>query len=112
MRNKGRLVPMELDLFSYPSNLFIPLRIGCQRVSDQLPPRASNTRSEEREALSTSTSPRKPASTSRPLPTYRESRVVWGLLTAGENWRLSILIVLKSSRELDGRTAYQFETRM
>src|SRR5439155_734323 len=44
-------------------------------------------RSEEREALSTSTSPRERVSTSRPLATYRESRVVWGPLTAGENWR-------------------------
>src|SRR2546428_8754376 len=99
MKNKGRSVPRELDFFSSPSILLIPPRIGFQRVSDQLPPRASNTRSEEKEAPNTSTSPRKQASTSKPLPTFRESRAVWGPLTAGENWRSSILISSKSSRE-------------
>src|SRR6266566_45248 len=98
MKNRGRSVPMELDLFSYLSNLFIPSRIVWQRVSDQLPPLASNTRSEEKEAPNTSTSPRKQASTSRPLPIYRESQVVWGPLTAGENWRSSISIRPKSLR--------------
>src|SRR5438132_4493730 len=98
MKNKGRSAPMELDLFSYPSNLFIQSRTDCQRVSDQLPPRASNTRSEEKEAPNTSTSPIRRDSTSRPLATYRESQVVWGPLTVGEDWRSSISIRPKSLR--------------